>query len=147
MPRKTAAAPPPPQPILSTPADLIREYLDLKTKLDAASKTLAEYSKPFRERQDEIQNKLLALSIEMGVDSFKTEFGTAYKSTTVTPGIENRDDYLQFVLNNWDEGGNAMLQLGAPQVTALKEWQQEHNGLLPPGVKTSAFTKVNIRRS
>jgi hypothetical protein len=108
-----------------------------------------------RETPDQlIENKLLAMLHDLNKNKpdakkamLSCDSGTAYLSTIVSPKITERDAYLDFVLDNWDTFGNAMLQLSAPQKDAVEEYLTTHEGQLPPGVVTSAFTRVNIRRS
>jgi hypothetical protein len=137
-----------------TPDQLIEKYLKLKDHCAAQSKQFQEYLKPFNEQMVEIENKLLAMLHDLNKNKpdakkamLSCDSGTAYLSTIVSPKITERDKYIDFVLDNWDSVGNAMLQLAAPQKDAVEEYLTAHEGQLPPGVTTSAFTRVNIRRS
>lgn len=130
-----------------TPADLVAERLKLEDWADAESKRFMEHLKPVRTRVEEINNLLLAFLNDNKFDSIKTEHGTAYKSTIVTPKVADRDAYLDFVNDNWDTVGNDMLQVSAPKKEALKDWSEANEGRLPPGVTTSAITRINVRRS
>ena len=90
-----------------------------------------------------LQDLLLVTNLK----SIRTDAGTAYLSTIVTPSIEgDKTEFLDWCLSEWDTRG-AMLQIGAPQKTALQEYMDAHQGQLPPHVKTSSFTRVNVRRS
>ena len=129
-----------------TPAELIKQYHELNAWLEAETKRLEDYFGPHRKRLEEIKNQLLAMANELKVDSFPTEFGTAYKSTIVTPKITDKEKYLDWVLENWDMAGD-MLQIAAPQKKAVDAYMQEHNGSLPPFVEISSFTRMNINRS
>lgn len=130
-----------------TAAALIAEHFELDDYMAAETKKFGEFLKPFKERDEAIKNALLALLIEQGGKGIKTEHGTAYTSTIVTPKITARDSFLDWCLENWDTLGNEMLQLGAPQKDAVTQYQETNEGKLPPGVETSSFTRVNIRRS
>jgi len=131
--------------------DLIAEFIKLDDWIEAESKRFAEHLKPTKQRMEEIKALLLTeLNKQAGSAkaSISTDAGTAYRSTIVSPKIEDRDKYLDTVLENWDEFGNAMLQLMAPNKEAIADYQQANDGKLPPGVKFSEpFIKVNIRRS
>lgn len=137
-----------------SPAALIAEIIALDDWIDAQQKRFDEHVKPSREKiealKNQLQDRLLVLneakSGEYPKASIATGAGTAYLSTIITPSIEgDKTRFLDWVIENWDERG-AMLQIGAPQKTALQEWQDEHQGQLPPFVKTSVMTRVNIRR-
>ena len=126
---------------------LIAEYNSLTDHVEAESKQFAERMKPHNTRVEEIKNLLLAMLNEQNADSIKTDHGTAYKSVIVTPKATDKVKFLDFCLENWDVIGNDMLQIGAPKKDAVKNWQDDHAGALPPFVETSAFTRINIRRS
>ncbi len=138
---------------MTTPADLIKEHNTLDDYCTAESKRFTEHLKPAVERKKQIeallQEQLLALN---GGDptgkkgSISTEHGTAYLSTIMTPKITDKEKYLDFVLENWDARG-AMLQIGAPQKDAVREYMDSNDGREPPFVKIENFTRVNIRRS
>ena len=133
---------------------LIEQFLKLKDHCTVQQKQFGEYLKPFQEQMSEIENKLMAMLHDLNKNKpdakraqLACDAGTAYLSTIVSPKVTERDPYIDFVLDNWFTIGNAMLQIGAPQKDAVEEYQTAHNGQLPPGVTTSAFTRVNIRRS
>lgn len=129
-----------------TPGEIIKARIGLDTYLKAEMARLDTYYKPMREWLQAADNKLLDLLNEQGCDSFKTEFGTAYRSVITSVKVEDRTKFIDFVLDAWDTFGNEML-MASPQKDAVKRYAEEHNGALPPGLSTSAFTRVNIRRS
>jgi len=133
-------------------AELIARHVALGDHIKAQSKKFEEFLKPFREEMSGIENQLLEQLNRLNAGkseraSLSTDAGTAYLSTIVTPKVAERDKYVDFILDNWEEIGNEMLQLAAPQKDVVEQYQQSHEGHLPPGVSTSAFTRVNIRRS
>ena len=137
------------------PATLIAEILKLDDWCDQQSSKFNEFLKPHREQIEalkmQLHEQLLKLNEakdgEHPKASISTSAGTAYLSTIVTPSIDgDKTNFLDWCLEQWDARG-AMLQIGAPQKTALQEYQDSHNGQLPPHVKTSSFTRVNIRKS
>lgn len=134
-----------------TADQLVKRFVELRDHVTAQQKKFDEFLKPFKAEQVEIQDKLLAMLNQTGGESIKTEHGTASKSTITTPKVEARDAYLDwlFALSDadWDAFGNAMLQIAAPQIDAVREYMGNHEGQLPPGVVTSSFTRVNVRRS
>lgn len=128
---------------------LIDRYLQIRDHLEAQQKAFADWAKPFKEEMEAITSKVHAKLLELGGDkpSIKTASGTAYITTTKNPKVEDRDVYLKFIGAQWDKYGNAMLQIGTPQVAALTEFMDDHEGNLPPGVKIEPFTRVTIRKS
>lgn len=132
---------------MTDPAALIAEFIRLRDQLAADAKAFAEECKPDRDRMVEIQNILLARANAESRDphqpwSLRVDTGTAYRSTTMSAKVEDRDVWLDFALDGHEEG----LQLAAPQVDFVKQWIEEHGGP-PPGVGISFNTTVNIRKS
>ncbi len=65
----------------------------------------------------------------------------------MSPSVTDNNEYLDYCLENWEDGGNEMLQLRAPQVTAFRAYMDKNEGKLPPGTAVAVNTSVNIRRS
>jgi hypothetical protein len=146
---------------------LIKEHHRLGDLLKQANKKFDELCLPFKTKIEEIEGQLLQmLNEQRGVDSTKsaisTDEGTAYLShllnVSVNPEAEpfvndqgekqvGRMALLDWCLANWDKYGADMLMVGAPQKDALKKYMDENEGRVPPGVSTSWFTRVNVRRS
>lgn len=131
-----------------SPGEIIKARIALDTYLKAELARLDTYYKPMKEWLSAADDKLLALMNEQKVDSFKCEEGTAYRSVIPSFKVEDREKFLDFVLDesNWDKYGNEML-MATPQKDAVKRFAEENDGQLPPGLSKSAFTRVNIRRS
>lgn len=131
---------------MTTPADLIAEHNKIKAFVEAETKRFDEFLKPHKQRLVEIDNRLLEMLNEQKCESFKTDFGTAYKSVITTPKLTDKEKFLDWVLDNWDKWG-AMLQIGAPQKATLDDYVDENSGHLPPYVETSQFIRLNIRKA
>ena len=135
---------------VSTPANLIAEHKKIKAFLKQQSEAFAEFCKPHNTRMTEIESELHERLLdlnggEIGKASLKTDEGTAYLSTIVTPKIVDKTKYLDWVLEDWDNRGG-MLQIGAPVKAEFDAWIEQH-GSPPPNTETSSFTRVNIRAS
>lgn len=145
---------------MPTPSELVYEYTQLDNYVDAETKRFGEHLKPHKQRMEAIKNKLLEMMNEQGTD-FKTDYGTAYRSTITTPKVDDKEKFLDWVLDDWDHRGD-FLQIGAPQIDAfrdyvdrrkmqLKEFEEQHGGppedisITPPGTSVSYFVRVNIR--
>ena len=126
-----------------TDAQLVEKYLALKAKVASMSEAFDAQVKPYKDGMATIENALLALLNERGADNTKTENGTAYKSTLLNVKVVDQAAFLTFCL---EQGGSMeMLNIGALK-EPVKEWIEE-TGNPPPGVETSQFTRVNVRRS
>jgi len=126
-----------------TDAQLVEKYLALKAKVASMTEAFDAHVKPYKDGMATIENALLALLNERGADNTKTENGTAYKSTLLNVKVVDQLAFLKFCT---EQGGSMeMLNIGALK-EPVKEWIEE-TGNPPPGVETSQFTRVNIRRS
>lgn len=126
-------------------AQLVEQYLRLKGHIAARKEAHAEELKPYQDGMDTIENVFLARLNERGAENSKTDSGTAYKSTLMTPKVVARDVFLKFCVDNWSTVGSDMLQVGATK-DAVKQFI-ENSPNPPPGLEVSFFTRVNIRKS
>lgn len=147
--------------VLNPTADeLIQEYFRNDEFITSENKRFAEHMKPFNDRQEAIKAQLQDKMNQEGLDNIKSEHGTAYKSRILNTKIDadaepykNADGYLvrgreavlDFCMDNWAAVGNEMLQVGVTK-DAVKAYMEQH-GKPPPGISTSTFVRVNIRRS
>lgn len=126
---------------------LVARHQELKTWVEGESRRFSEHMKPVKEEMESILNQLLDMLNRQKLENVRTDAGTAYKSTTMSPKVADRDAYLDWCNEHWDEGGNEMLQVRAPQVDAIREYMQANDDKLPPGVSVEYNTSVNIRKS
>lgn len=134
-------------------SDLISEYTKLDDWLTAERKRFDAHCKPHVDRMKAIEADLQQqlLDINQGKPegkraSISTDAGTAYLSTIMTPKVSDKEKYLDWTLDNWEKWG-AMLQVGAPQKDALREYMDANEGRTPPFISVDYFIKCNIRRS
>lgn len=128
----------------TTNLDLVQRYHDLNAHVDTLSKTLQNLLSS-REYLEKIKLAMLDRLNEAKTNSFNTDAGTAYKRVLLKGKVTDREKFLDHCLENWDNGGNDMLLIGAPAVEALREYI-ETNKTAPPGVETSTHTNVNITK-
>lgn len=131
---------------MTTPADLIQKYVSVRDHIAAENKRFSEYMAPYNKELEDIGNKLLEMLNEQKCENFKTEFGTAYKSTIMNTKVADRDKLVDFSLDNWDAIGNELLLINV-QKDAVRQHMEGNNGHPPPGVEVGFFTRVNIRKS
>jgi hypothetical protein len=120
----------------------VKEYRAL---LDQKAQMKAKFEfdvAPINEKLAKIEGEIMQAMEETGVDSFKTEYGTAYKSTKVSVTCSDKGAFMDFVksTDNW-----GLLEV-RPSKTAVEEFLSGTN-LLPTGVSYKTFTTVNIRKS
>lgn len=123
-------------------SDLVAMYVQLR---DKKAEYKAEYESKvakIEENLSKIEAKLLQVFEESGMDSVKTEAGTAYKSTRVSVTTGDKDAFMEFVRTN-DEW--PLLEV-RPSKSAVEQYREQHDDL-PPGINWRAEQVVNIRRS
>ena len=94
-----------------------------------------------KDYQEKIEQKLLAFLNESGGESFRTDAGTAYKTTRTSATVQDWDAALAYIKvhDAWD-----MLEHRVNK-TFVEEYI-ETNQETPPGVGVSRITVVNVRR-
>jgi hypothetical protein len=78
-----------------------------------------------------------------GMDSVKTEHGTAYTAVRTTASVADREAFMEFVKANEEW---SLLEVRASK-TAIEQFRDSNNDELPPGVNIRSERVVNIRRS
>lgn len=123
-------------------SDLVAKYIELR---DKKSEFKAEYDAKvgrIDEALDKIEAKLLEVFDTAGMDSVKTESGTAYVSTRTAASVADREAFMEFVRTN-DEW--PLLEIRASKA-AVEQYKDVHEDL-PPGINWRSERVVNIRRS
>lgn len=89
-----------------------------------------------------IEGKLLAYFNDTGLESIRTDAGTAYRSIKTTASVADRDIFLDFVRDHdaWE-----LMETRASK-KAIEEYR-DANDDLPPGINWSAVATLNVRRS
>lgn len=125
-----------------TTDQLIERYVairDGKERLEAAHKQeVARYKKAM----EKIEGLLMDRMNADGEESKRTQHGTCYKSVKVTAKVADRDAFLAFVQehNAWDFVESRV------NGKEVERYAEEHDEL-PPGVTTTRFVKVGVRRA
>ena len=126
----------------------VRVFLALRDRIDALKKAHKEEVKELKAKQEQLGKYLQTAMDELGVDSMKTEGGTAYKTKKDSVTVQTKAEFLCFILERIEEEGvDGLYYLtGAASKNAIKEWMDEHDGGLPPGIKYDQFYEVQVRR-
>lgn len=113
---------------------------------DQKSQLKAEYEAavaPVQKKMDTLEAKLLDIFNTTGMDSVKTEFGTAYATTRSSATIADRDIFMDFVKAHQEWG---LLEVRASKA-AVEQFRAANDNELPPGVNLREERVVNVRRS
>jgi hypothetical protein len=120
-------------------SDAIKLRIELRDQKSALKAQEAE----IQEKIDKIDLKLLEVFNKTGTESIKTEHGTAYASSRTTASVADKDVFLNFVKSNneW-----SLMEVRASS-TAVREYNQNNDGTVVPGVNISVERTINIRRT
>lgn len=98
---------------------------------------------PVQEKMDKLEAKLLQVFAESGMDSVKTEFGTAYQSVRTSCTAADREAFMEHVKSNDDW---SLLEV-RPAKSAVEQYRAANDGALPPGLNWREERTVGVRRA
>jgi hypothetical protein len=122
--------------------DVVGKYIrlrDLKAKLDNEHK---DKMAPLAAAMEKAEAAILAFFNESGMDSAGCEAGTAYRSTKTSATVADRDAFF-----SWVQANDAFHFLESRAAKTQVEAFVKETGDLPPGIKYSSISSVNVRRS
>lgn len=123
-------------------SDAVSLYIKMRDKKAQMKAEFDASVAPLNEKMEKLEAKLLDVFNKTGMDSVKTEFGTAYTTTRVTASVADREIFMTHVKENDDW---ALLEVRASK--AAVEQYRENNNDLPPGISMREERVVNVRRS
>lgn len=123
-------------------SELVAKYIELR---DKKAQFKAEYDSKVERLDtalDKIEAALLKTFEQTGMESVKTEFGTAYTTERSTASVADKDAFMEHVKaqENWQ-----LLEIRCSK-TAIQQYKDEHEDL-PPGVNWRSERVVNVRRT
>jgi len=121
---------------------MVDQYVRLRDKIKAVEDANKEKLAPAKQYLEELNAAMLAKLSELGLESGKTPYGTAYKITKKSATIADGEAFRAFVIENEqfdlvDWRANAL---------AVSAYIDEHEGEQPSGVNYSTFTQAGVRR-
>jgi hypothetical protein len=124
-------------------SDAVGIYVKLRDKKAQLKAEYQDTIAPIQEKMDKLEAKFLEIMNTTGVDSLKTEHGTAYSSTRTSASVADKDAFFNFVKENneWP-----LMEVRASS-TAVKQFAEANEGELPPGINYNVERTINIRRS
>lgn len=123
-------------------SDLVEKYIDVRDKKAQYKAEADAKIVKFDDALAKMEAALLKVFDTTGMESVKTEFGTAYTSSRNTASIASPDEFMAFCKEHdaWH-----MLQKRV-SVSAIEQYKDEHQDV-PPGINWRVERTVNIRRS
>ena len=123
-------------------SDLVAKYIEMRDKKYELKHQYDFKAAQLDEVLSKIESKLLQVFDSAGMDSVKTEFGTAYASTRSTASVADKETFMNFIKENEEW---SLMEVRAAKL-AIEQYKTA-NGDLPPGVNYREERVVNIRRS
>lgn len=123
--------------------EAVQLYIRMRDKKADMQKDFNARLAEIQSDMDKLEAKLLKAFQTVGVESVRTEFGTAYTSVRTSVTTADRDAFFNFVKDREEWG---LLEV-RPAKTAVEEFRAANDNELPPGINYSAERVVNIRRS
>jgi phage host-nuclease inhibitor protein Gam len=124
-------------------SEAVEIYIKLRDKKAQMKAEFDAKVAPITEKMDKLEAQLLDVFNKTGMDSVKTEFGTAYSTTRTTASIADREVFMEHVKANEDWG---LLEVRVSK-TAVEQYREQHDDELPPGVNIREERVVNVRRT
>lgn len=123
-------------------SEVVQKYIELRDKKAELKHAYDFKVAKIDEAIDKIEAKLLEVFDGAGMDSVKTEFGTAYASTRSTASVADREAFMEFVKEKQEW---SLLEVRAAKLAV--EQYKAANEDLPPGINWREERVVNVRRS
>ena len=124
--------------------ELVANYIKLRDKKSQLKKQYDEKVAKVDAVMDKMEAIILKTFQDSGIDSARTDAGTAYISTRTSATVGSREEFLSWVLQDPDERSifleNRVSKLAVEQFKAA-------NDDLPPGINFRSEVTVGVRRA
>lgn len=120
--------------------EVVAAYRKLRDQHAKLKKEFELAAAEITSKMDTLEAYMLAQTAELGVDSFKTEYGTCYKYHATSATVANWDEAIRFIRDN--ELWNLLERRVSKK--AVEEYKEEHD-LYPPGVDVRTVAKMGFR--
>jgi hypothetical protein len=122
--------------------EAVQHYVDMRDHLTEKRREFEAFEANIKLDLEKTSMWLRDKADELGVDSFKTQFGTAYRATKVSYRVGDWDLYVKWLI----ETGNYAHCV--EKRCAKLAVQEIHNdtGVLPPGLLHNVEVEMDVRR-
>ncbi len=124
-------------------SEAVTLYIQLRDKKAEMKSEFEASVAPINEKMEKLEAKLLDVFNKTGMDSVKTEHGTAYTAVRTTASVADREAFMEFVKANEEW---SLIEVRAAK-TAIEQFRDNNDNELPPGINIRSERVVNIRRS
>lgn len=126
-----------------TAAEIVKQYLAIRTFIEKQEAELKEKLKPYREGLEALESAADKLLRATGQSALQCKgIGTAFYTTWTSITCSDRVAFHDFVIST-----NARQLLTAHvSKEAVLQYMEEHEGTLPPGIARETGIKVQFRK-
>lgn len=124
-------------------SEAVEVYIKLRDKKAQMKAAFDAEVSPINDKLAKLEAKLMEVFNNTGMDSVKTEFGTAYTVNRTTASVADRDIFMDYVKNNEEW---SLLEVRVSK-TAVDQFREANDNEIPPGVNLRVERVVNVRRS
>lgn len=124
-------------------SEAVTLYIQLRDKKAQMKSDFDASVAPINDKMEKLEAKLLDVFNKTGMDSVKTEHGTAYTAVRTTASVADREAFMDFVKANEEW---SLIEVRAAK-TAIEQFRDNNDNELPPGINIRSERVVNIRRS
>lgn len=124
-------------------SSLARAHIRLR---DARASLRREYEaqdSDLKNKQEQIEGQMLKHMLETKVESVRTEAGTFYRQEEMTPIGSDWEAFYDWIATN--RAFDALER--RVKRNFIREYMEEHNGEVPPGISVMKEFVVRVRRS
>lgn len=118
-------------------------YLNLRDARSKLRKQFDEQDGALSENQRKLEAVMLDHLNKSGSESIRTQSATFYRQEKIKPAGSDWDALYKWIAEN---DGFEFLERRI-KATAVKEYMDEHDGQLPPGVSVFREYEVRVRRA
>lgn len=121
--------------------EAVANYVEYRDQLSIERKAWEEHERDIKDEMTRISMWLRDRGDEMGVDSFNTPYGTAYRNVKKSFRIEDWQEYSSWIIKT----NNAQCLEKRPAKLAVQDIIDE-TGEIPPGLMEFVEVEFNVRR-
>lgn len=121
---------------------LVRIYIKLRDERKKLFNAYEAEENVLKAQQELISDKLLEICKDVGLDSLKTQYGTASRSVKSRYWTSDWDSLYAFI----KEHDAFYLLAQSIHQSNLKSFLEEHPDLLPPGLNSDSKYAISVRK-
>lgn len=121
---------------------VVKTYIKIRDEKERITKEYQDAVAKLQTQLDALEKKMLAFSVESGVASFKTPFGTCYKKTSEKASVADWSAFSNWMLAQHD----VSFVEQRVKISSVRDYADQNSGSLPPGVHVFREDKMYFNR-